>query len=109
MFALIWFYSAWAVYRLQAIGWWLVTITIVLSTISNLMTFPKLDIGEMYRLMGYADVQIQQMQRFNIVNPTLLTIGSVASSLLLLAYLIWIKRFFPRSTHSGAGTLAAIS
>jgi len=73
------------------------------------MTFPKIDIAEMYRLMGYADVQIQQMQRFNIVNGTLLTVASVGSSLLLLAYLIWIKRFFPRSTQPGAGTLAAAS
>lgn len=105
----IWLYSAWAIYRLQAIGWWLVMITVVLSTVSNLMTFPKIDIGEMYRLMGYADVQVQQMQRFNILNGTLLTIASVASSLLLLAYLIWIKRFFPRTTQPGAGTLAAVS
>ena len=107
--AAIWFYCAWAIYRLQPAGWWLLIATIVLSVVSTVMTYSKIDIGEMYRLMGYPDVQIERMLRFNFVNGTILTICSVGSSLLALGYLIWLKRFFPRSTQSGAGSLAAVS
>src|ERR1700722_959007 len=56
--AVIWLYAAWALYRLDRRGWWVVFVAMTASTLSALITFSRHDVAEMYGLMHYSAQQI---------------------------------------------------
>jgi hypothetical protein len=93
----LWVYCAWAIYHLKSAGWWTVLITIAALLVSAVLTFSRVDLMDMYRLMGYPDQQIEQIQRFNfLTNRSMLVLMSVGS-LPSLGYLLYIKRYFRRT------------
>lgn len=100
VFAAVWFYCAWATYELRLLGWWLVLLSLVLMAISNVLTFTRVDISEMYRLMGYSQSLIDQMQRYNFIRGGLITFAALVGFLPMLVYLFYVKRFFPKHTGS---------
>jgi hypothetical protein len=94
--AAIWGYAAWALYKLQGWGWWLISIGLCLYLASALITFARHDVVEMYRLMGYPEGQIQLPQRSNLLAGSGMTWLMVFCMAPWLAYLIFIKRYFRR-------------
>ena len=90
----VWSYCAWAFYRLRLAGWWLVVVAIGLFGLSSLVTFARVDLMEMYRLMGYTDQMIQQIQQFNIFKGSTLVVWCCVCFVPIFAYLIYVKRFF---------------
>lgn len=97
MAAVIWAYSAWALYRLRASGWWLCIGGFTLFLISSILTFSSVDMTEMYRQMGYPTEQIEQIQRTKFLNSSFILLWSLAFAVPFFGYLLWIKRFFRRS------------
>jgi hypothetical protein len=89
-------YAAWALYKLQRRGWWLIFISLCMYLVSCLLTFSRHDAVEMYRLMGYPDAQIQLMQQsgFATGNGMMWMMGLGMAP--WLGYLIFIWRFFRR-------------
>lgn len=91
-----WGYAARAIHRLQIAGWWVLLVSTGLMIASNALTFARHEPIEMYRLMGYPEAQIEQLQKFNIFGST----GMVWMSLLfappLLGYMLYVKRYFRR-------------
>ncbi len=91
-------YSAWALYRLEHRGWWLMLVVLCLFLVSNIMTFTKHDVLEMYQLMGHSPAQIDHLQKSGVlagIRMPWLTAGSV---LPLLCYLFFAKRFLRRNS-----------
>jgi hypothetical protein len=97
-----WFYCAWAIYQLKIAGWWFVLITLVVLAISNVLTFARVDITEMYRLMGYSQAQLEQMQRYNYLKGGVLVFAALISFLPMLGYLLYVKKFFRNSPDAKA-------
>jgi len=92
--AAVWAYLAWAGYRLQPHAWWLTVGGVVLFASSAFVTFSRVDLLEMYRLMGYPEPQIEQMRRFSFFSGPTFAAWSLGCTAPLLGYLLWVKRFF---------------
>jgi uncharacterized membrane protein len=95
----IWAYCAWATYHLNPTGWWTLLITIAVLLVSSVLTFSRVDMMDMYRLMGYPEQQIEQLSSFTSRN--MLVFLSVAS-LPFLGYLLYVKRYFCRTNAPSA-------
>jgi hypothetical protein len=96
--AALWSYAAWLLYKLDARGWWLVLIALCVFMVSALVTFAQHDMLEMYRLMGYPEVQIEQMQKSGFLMGTRLSWLMSLSMLPFLGYLLFVKKFLPRKS-----------
>jgi len=96
--AALWSYAAWRLYKLDARGWWLILIALCVFMASALMTFAQHDMMEMYRLMGYPEAQIEQMQKTGLLVGNRMTWLMSLSVLPFLAYLFFVKKFLPRKS-----------
>jgi len=92
--AALWAYSAWAVYRLRVVGWWLVLTSLGVMAVSAWVTFTQIDLLEMYRVMGYPEKQIEMMKQFSFVQGHSLAYFSVAWAIPMFAFLLFVKRYF---------------
>jgi hypothetical protein len=92
----LWVYCAWACYRLERRGWWLVLLAVIFLGASSVITYARVDIADMYRLMGFPADQIDQIQRFSVFQKgTGFLIWTCAAFVPMLLYLFFVKRFFP--------------
>ncbi len=87
-------YSAWAAYRLRIVGWWIVLFTICVMSASAWMTFTRIDLLEMYRLMGYPEQQIEMMKQFSFLQGSLMACLSLAGVIPMLGFLLFVRRYF---------------
>ncbi len=90
-------YCAWAIYRLKAIGWWIALITVCIMSVSAWMTFTRIDLPEMYRVMGYSEQQIEMMKQFSFMQWSRMAYFSVSGAVLMLGFLLFVKRHFRTS------------
>jgi hypothetical protein len=88
----IWLGRAW--YKVQASGWYILLAVLILFSISNFITFQRVDITGMYQKMGYPQAQIDLIRQQGIVTNQLMAWSSVLWLLPMLGYLFWVKRFF---------------
>jgi hypothetical protein len=90
-------YSAWAIYRLDVRGWWIVMVSLCLWTVSAAVTYSRHDLSEVYSLMGYPEQQIQEMRKFTFVSGQGVVWTTVAVMLPMFGYLLYIRRFLTGS------------
>jgi hypothetical protein len=88
----IWLGRAW--YKVQASGWCILLAVLILFSISNFITFQRVDITEMYQKMGYPQAQIDLIRQQGIVTNQMMAWSSVLWMLPMLGYMFWVKRFF---------------
>lgn len=91
--AAIWSYAAWSLYKLEQRGWWLTLIALCVFMASALLTFAQHDMMEMYRLMGYPEAQIEQIEKSGLLVGIRMTWLMAFSLLPFLGYLLFIKKF----------------
>jgi hypothetical protein len=101
-FALLWGYCAYALYKLDLRGWWLIVAGLCLFSLSSALTYANHDISELYRLMGYPEEQIAQIQKFNFLKGGMMIWSSVIYTIPFLLYLIYIRRFFVSNNQATA-------
>ena len=94
--AALWSYAAWSLYKLEPRGWWLVLITFCVLMASVLLTYARHDVTEMYRLMGYPEVQIEQMQKSGLLMGNRMMWLMAFFMLPFLGYLLFIRKFLRR-------------
>ena len=94
--ATIWGYSAWSLYHLEQRGWWLILIAVCVFLVSGILTFANHDIMEMYRLMGYPEAQIEQIQKFGFLAGDRMGWMMALFALPFLGYLLFIKKYLVR-------------
>ena len=101
---LLWIYAAWALYRLDRRGWWVVLVAMTASTVSALITFSRHDITEVYGLMHYSAQQIAMIQKFGFGSHMIFW-STLFWTVPVIAYLLYIRKFFTRSTGDPAMAL----
>jgi len=90
-------YAAWNIYHLRVTGWWIVVCMLVALTISNVITFSRIDLMALYRTMGYPEEQLELLEKVNIFTPAQIVGWSVVWVVPILGYLIFIKKHFRRA------------
>jgi hypothetical protein len=103
----LWGYLAWAAYHLKPVAWWTTVVVFVLFTVSNVVTFSRIDLAEMYRLMGYSEQMISQIAIFSVFTGKTLVVWTALFCLPLFGYLWWVKRYFlgPTAARSTLSSL----
>ncbi|MGD1085438.1 MAG: hypothetical protein ABSA47_11910 [Verrucomicrobiota bacterium] len=91
--AALWAYAAWSLYKLETRGWWVVFIMICLMAASTLTTFARHDVMEMYRLLNYSEVQIEQIQKSGLLEGNRMSWMMLFCMLPFLGYLLFIRRY----------------
>lgn len=91
---LVWAYSAYAIYKLDQRGWWLIFVSLCLFSISTAITYSRHGVMELYRLMGYPEDQIAQIQKFNFFKGNAVVWSSLISTVPVLGYLFYVRKFF---------------
>lgn len=91
--AAIWGVAGWWLYRLEARGWWLILIAMVLFMVSALLTYAHHDIIEMYQLMGYPQAMIDQIQQTGLLTGNRMSWLMSVCWLPFLGYLLFIKKY----------------
>jgi hypothetical protein len=99
LLAAIWAYAARALYQRKVIGWWLVVIAMAVFMVSNLITFSRVDVTEMCRLMGYPEAQIAQLQQYSFLKGRGMVYLSIACVLPMFGYLIYVRRFLSKPVN----------
>ena len=88
--------AAWMLYRLDVRGWWIMIISLCILTASSLVTYARLDVMQMYRLMGYTQAQIDPIQKTGLLTGNNFFWFTLISMVPYVGYILWIKRFFRR-------------
>jgi hypothetical protein len=96
--AAIWSYAAWSLYKLEQRGWWLILIALCVFMVSGLLTFARHDMLEMYRLMGYPEAQIEQMQKSGLLVGNRMMWLMSFFMLPFLGYLLFIRKYLCRKS-----------
>lgn len=91
--AAVWGVAGWWLYKLDARGWWLILIAMVLFIASALVTYANHDIIEMYQLQGLPQAQIDHIQKMGLLTGNRMSWFTVLFSLPFLGYLLFIKRY----------------
>jgi hypothetical protein len=100
--ALLWAYAARALYRLELTGWWILLLGTCLFSVSAFITYLRHDLTEVYRLMGYPETQIAQLERLNVFHGPMLAWSTLAFTIPFVVYLLFIRKSFTRSVASAS-------
>jgi hypothetical protein len=95
--AAVWGWAGWWLYRLDARGWWLIFVAMVLFTVSALLTYAHHDISELYQLQGLPQAQIDQIQKMGLFTGNRMGWFTVLCSLPFLGYLLFIKKYLRKN------------
>jgi hypothetical protein len=95
LIACFYFFLAWSIFRLKVLGWWLAVVALCLRIASAAITFWRGDLFQAVQTYTKLELPAQQMQMMR-QNPFLrfMPWGSVAFSLIMLGYLVYLKRYF---------------
>lgn len=88
----VWIGRSW--YRLKVVGWWALVAVMIVFAISNVLTFARVDIIEVYQKLGYPQAQIDLIQKQGWMTSGFMMWCSLIWVLPMLGYLLWVKRFF---------------
>lgn len=91
--AVVWGVAGWWLYRLDARGWWLILIAMVVFMVSALLTYAQHDTIELYQLMGYPQAQIDRIQKMGLFTGHRMGWFTALCSLPFLGYLLFIKKY----------------
>jgi MFS family permease len=98
LMAAVWACAAWLLYKLDVRGWWLILMAFLVVLVSTVMTYARHDMMEVYRLMGYPEAQIEQIQKTGLFTGHHMTWFMLFCMAPFLAYILFIKKYFqPRN------------
>jgi hypothetical protein len=95
--AAIWGTAGWWLYRLDARGWWLILIAMVVFAVSALLTYSHHDIIELYQLQGLPQAQIDQIQKMGLFTGNRMGWFSALFTLPFVGYLLFIKKYLRKA------------
>jgi hypothetical protein len=102
----LWMYTAWALYRLDRRGWWVLFVVMTTLSVSAFITYSRHDLIEIYRIAGYSEAQLTQLQRVNVLNGAYISWISLICTVPFLLYLLYIRKFFRRDRALPRGNAA---
>jgi len=104
--AALWVYTAWALYRLDRRGWWILFVAMIALSISTFITYSRHDVIEIYRIAGYSEAQLTQLQQANIFKGFCMSWLSLICTVPFLLYLLYIRKFFRVHSAPSRGNAA---
>lgn len=93
--ALTWVYCAYAIYKLDPNGWWIILVGLCAVSVSSAITYPRYDMNEVYQQMGFSAEQIALVRKFGFYGKNLMW-TSLISTVPLLGYLFYVRKYFSR-------------
>jgi hypothetical protein len=93
LFACLWVYAAWSLYKLEWRGWWIVIVSVLLFCVSGFVTYSHHDIMELYTLMGYPEDQIALIKQYSFMNTQTFAWATLAGMIPFVGYLLYVRRF----------------
>jgi hypothetical protein len=100
-------YLAIALFRLQAVAWWIATFTLAMRLFSMALTYAKADMMTAYSKMGMSDAQLQMMNSSPMLRGHVLLWWSLLSMVFFFGYLVWLKRYFKTPSAIAPAVLPA--
>jgi hypothetical protein len=94
-----WLWAAWALYRLDIRGWWVVLVCSVFLGTSTVITYSLRGLAEMYQRMGYSQAEVDLMRPF-IDSGLWMPVNSAIWVLAVLGYLFYIRRYFRKAPEA---------
>lgn len=96
----VWFYIAWGSYKGQIAAWITALILLIGSATMGILTMQHVDWAVMYQQMGMPDAEVKKMAALvtEMLAPKKMGVLMSASMLPMLAYLLWVLRFFRTRT-----------
>jgi hypothetical protein len=94
--AALWAWCGWLIYKLDARGWWLILIVLIIFTASSVLTYSRHTMLELYQQMGYPQAQIDQMQKMGFFTSHWMVWLMLFSMVPFLGYLLFIKKYLQR-------------
>jgi hypothetical protein len=91
--AAVWGVAGWWLYQLDARGWWLILVAMMLFAVSGVLTYSQHDISELYQLQGLPQAQIDQIQKMGLFTGNRLGWFTALFTLPFLGYLLFIKKY----------------
>jgi hypothetical protein len=91
--AALWAWCAWLLYKLDARGWWLILIAMIVVAVSAVLTYARHDVIEIYQLMGYPQEQIDQIQKTGLLTENRMTWITLFSIVPFLGYILFVKKY----------------
>jgi MFS family permease len=96
--AVLWIYAAWALYRLDRKGWWVLFVAMIAISISTFLTYSRHDVTEIYRIAGYSEAQLDQLEKANVFAGAHMAWISLIFAVPFLVYLLYIRRYLRRDS-----------
>ena len=87
-------YAAWGLYRLSHRVWLVYTCVVIVGVLSTTVTFMRIDLLDYYRAVGLPEWQIKQLALSPLLKGHFFLWMSSLSSLLLVGYLLYLRRYF---------------
>lgn len=101
---LIWAWLARSIYHQNVTAWWVLFGVLLLFTLSNAVTFARIDPLELYRTMGYPQAQIDLIEKSGLATRGYFLWSSTIYFLPMMVYLLWVKRYFKGKPAGGPAT-----
>jgi len=97
VFAGIMGYGAWAVYRLDLRGWWVLFAIMCIMPISGAVTYWHHDVMELYKSAGYSAEEMARIQQFNFFKGGRIIWFTLLGAVPWIGFLLYVKKFFRRA------------
>ena len=91
-------YIAWGTYRLKLSAWWCALGMVFTYGSSSALTFSRVSMVDFYERMDLPAEQIEVMRAYADTQGPLLIASTAIWAVLLIAYLLYIRRFFTAGT-----------
>jgi hypothetical protein len=104
--ALVLVYITWGTYKLDIKAWWCALLVYVGWSLSGIVTFSTVSMKELYERMGISGEYLNMIRRYNTLWESGMCIGLGFWIIIVLAYLIYVRRYFKGASlnKSGEGT-----
>lgn len=94
MYSLLLIYLTWGTYKLKPGAWWTAAAFVLVTGISAILTFSRVDLMEFYETMGYPEEQLELMRQFNFIQGRDMVVFLAVSFILWMGYLVYTRKFF---------------
>jgi hypothetical protein len=98
-------YLAIALFRLQSVGWWIAVLTAPIRLLSMALTYARADMMQAYSKIGMSDAQLKMLSSNPMFRGHVFLWWGLMSMVVLLGYLLWLKRYFRAPVSAPANTL----
>ena len=92
--AVIMAFLAWGAYKQKMAAWWGTLVFWAFWCVSASLTFSKVNLITLYEKMEMPPNQIEMIKKSGILDGNFMIVATVGGSVIALAFLLWVRRYF---------------